>query len=94
MENITITRKCQQNQKHVEILKQTGRNVEKHKNIKHKKKHQKHEKKMNENITTTQKYEKYNHNTNNMKKRKNMNIGVGVGDWGNPSYTGCSCCSD
>jgi len=32
------------------------------KNIKHKQKHPKREKNINENITTTQKYEKYYHN--------------------------------
>ena len=38
------------------------------KNIKHKKKHPKHEKNMNENITTTQKYEKYYHNAKKYEK--------------------------
>ena len=37
----------------------TGKKRLKTQNFKHKKKHPKHEKSMNENFTTTQKYEKY-----------------------------------
>ena len=47
------------------------------KNIKRKKKHPKREKNMNENFTTTQKYEKYCQNAKeieNIKKNKNKNM--------------------
>jgi len=44
--------------KRVEILKNRKKTLKSKKNIKHKKKHPKREKTMNENITTTQKYEK------------------------------------
>jgi len=63
MKNITITQKCQQNQKHVEILKNwkkhTQKNIKLKKNIKN---YQKHEN-----------YEKYQ----KISKRQNIKIQVG-----------------
>ena len=50
------------------------------KNINHKKKHPKHEKNMKENITTTQKYEKYCHNAKKYEKHKTYGLGWEAGE--------------
>ena len=64
---LTESKTCWNIKKQEKTLKNT-------KNIKHKQKHPKREKNINENITTTQKYEKYYHNAKIWKMSKTQKI--------------------